>query len=77
MAMSNTERQARYRDKIKHGEIKRIEAKLPLEDARKLDHLIAHWKCSKTETIRRLILETWDREGNPVYDRTGKLLSDN
>lgn len=75
MALSNKERQARYREKVTYGELVRLDMKLPLEVARKLHYLATHWQCSKVEAMSRLLMDTWEREGNPVYDKNGTLLS--
>ncbi len=65
-AMTNVERQARYRRKVQIGELKRIEITLPLEDAMKLEYLTKHWECTKTSAFRRVLLEAWNRADQPV-----------
>ncbi len=64
--LSNIERQARYRRKIQIGERKRIEITLPLEDAQKLDFLAKHWECTRTEAFKRILIDAWTREDQPV-----------
>ena len=66
MVLSNEERQRRYRQKRRRGETRRIDVTLRLEDAIKLDYLAAHWGCTKTAAIRRMLLEAWEREGKPI-----------
>ncbi len=66
MAKTNTERQAAYRRKRAIGKLKRIEVTLPLEDAIKLDFLRDHWKCNKTEVIRRVLNAAWQEAGEPT-----------
>ena len=66
MALSNVERQARYRLKARNTEMMRIEARLHIEKASKLDRLAEHWNCTKTQALERAIWETWEREGSPV-----------
>jgi hypothetical protein len=58
--------QARYWRKIRSGENKRIQVVLPGEVAIKLDYLAAALQCNKTELLGRLILEEWDRQGQPI-----------
>lgn len=79
MALSNAERQARYRQKVKTGELSRIDAKIPHETAAKLNYLAGHWQCSKAEALGRLLMEAWEREGRPIpgYDGKGEPLPDN
>ncbi|MEN8131252.1 MAG: hypothetical protein ABFS45_13875 [Pseudomonadota bacterium] len=48
------------------GELKRIEVTLPLEDALKLTYLAKHWECTRTEAFRRVLVDAWDREDQPV-----------
>lgn len=66
MVLSNDERQRRYRAKRRRGETRRIDVTLPLEDAIKLDYLAAHWGCTKTAAIRRMLLDAWQHEGEPI-----------
>lgn len=72
MALSNAERQARYRHKVKTGELSRIDAKIPAEIAIKLNYLAWHWHCTKAEALGRLLLEAWEREGRPVPGGEGE-----
>ncbi len=66
MALSNSERQARYRNKIRRGETKRLQIALPLEVGIKVDYLCDSLQCNKTELIGRLIMEEWERQGRPI-----------
>ena len=74
MPLSNSERQRRWREKRKSGERKRIDVTLELDDAIKLKYLTHHWNCSRTEAVRRMILEAWKAEGEPIYGLDGKEL---
>ncbi|MCP4410150.1 MAG: hypothetical protein GY807_20890 [Gammaproteobacteria bacterium] len=65
--LSNVERQARrYRRKVQIGELKRIEVTLPLEDTLKLGFLAKHWRCTRTKAFRRVLIDAWEREDQPV-----------
>lgn len=66
--LSNAQRQASYCRKVQIGELKRIEVTLPLEDAQKPGFLAKHWECTRTEAFRRVLLEAWEREDQPVGD---------
>jgi hypothetical protein len=68
MALSTTERQRFYREKIKRGEIKRFQFALPLETGIKADYLCDALLFKKTELFSRLILKEWKRQGEPVPD---------
>ncbi len=70
MALSNAERQARFRDKVRAGELARIDAKIPYETAAKLRYLADHWQCTKADALARCLLESWERAGCPItgYD---------
>jgi len=74
MAISNAERQKRYRAKAKATSQQRLEVVLPFEVAIKLKYLAAHWQCTKAEALSRLLMDTWAREGRPVpgYDAEGE-----
>ena len=78
MPLSNAERQRRHRAKVK-GKTARLDLVLPYEIAVKLHYLARHWQCSKTEALSRMLMDTWDREGNPVpgYDAEGNQLPGN
>ncbi len=69
MAHSNAERQRRHRAKVR-ATSSRVDLKLPFQIAIKLDYLAQHWQCTKTEALGRMLLDTWEREGNPIpgYD---------
>lgn len=66
MALTNVERQAQYRAKIRRGELRRLQVVLPLETAIKIDYLTQTLGCNATELLGRLILEEWERQGKPV-----------
>ena len=65
MALSNAERQRAYRKRTK-GLLTRIDCRLRHETAIKLDYLAKHWSVNRTEALRRMLLDTWEREGCPV-----------
>lgn len=69
MVLSNDERQRRYRAKRRRGETRRIDVTLPLEHAIKLDYLADHWQCTKTAAVKRMLLDAWQREGEPILAR--------
>lgn len=60
------ERQAAYRDKIRRGELKRIQMVLSLDVGIKIDYLTESLGCNKVDLFTRLILEEWDRQGQPI-----------
>ena len=66
MALSTSDRQRAYREKISRGEIKRFQFALPLETGIKVDYLCAALQCNKTELFSLLILEEWERQDQPV-----------
>ena len=74
MAMTNAERQKRYRLKAKAADQQRLEVILPFEAAIKLSYLAEHWGCTKAEAFGRLLLEAWEQEGRPIpgYDAEGE-----
>ena len=76
MAKSDAERQRAYRHRRQVGITKRIDVTLPLEEAGKLDWLKHHWKCSKTEVIRRILDKAWQEAECPVYTADGHLMSE-
>jgi hypothetical protein len=49
MALTNTQRQAKYWQQIKSGERKRFQFTLPLDVGIKADYLCAALQCNKTE----------------------------
>jgi len=63
---TNAERQAKYRARQRHGELRAVRVILSHEDEMKLRYLVQHTGGTRTELIRRLILEEWDRQGRPV-----------
>jgi len=67
--LTNTERQARYRQKIRTGKTKRLQVVLPLQVGMKVDYLCDSLHCNKTESIGRLIMEEWERQGRPVSSK--------
>lgn len=66
MALSNAERQKRYRSRINRGELDAVRVVLPGEIGAKLDYLMAATGEGKAELLSRIILEEWDRQGQPV-----------
>ena len=74
MAMTNAERQKKYRAKVKDRAVGRLEAVLPFEVAIKLKYLAGHWGCTQAEALSRLLMEAWEREGRPIpgYDAEGE-----
>jgi hypothetical protein len=66
MALSAADRQRLYREKIKRGELKRFQFALPLEIGIKVDYLCEALHCNKAELLSRLILEEWERQGEPL-----------
>jgi hypothetical protein len=68
MALSTADRQRLYREKIKCGELKRFQFALPLEIGIKVDYLCDALQCNRTELFSRLILEEWERQGEPLRD---------
>lgn len=66
MALTNSERQAKYREQIKIGERKRFQFSLPLEVGIKADYLCGALGCNKTELFAKLIRKEWKRQGCPV-----------
>ena len=66
MALSTTDRQRAYREKIRRGELKRFQFALPLETGIKVDYLCEALHCNKAELFSRLILEEWKRQGEPL-----------
>jgi hypothetical protein len=67
MALSTTDRQRAYREKIRRGELKRFQFALPLETGIKVDYLCDALQCNRTELFSRLILEEWKRQGEPLH----------
>ncbi len=63
---ANRERQAAYRDKIRTGELKRVQMVLPLDVGIKIDYLTEALGCNKVDLFSRLILEEWNRQGQPI-----------
>ena len=66
MALSNSERQARFRARIKTGERKRFQFSLPLETGIKADYLCKALQCNRTELFARLLMDEWQRQGEPM-----------
>ena len=66
MALTTTERQIAYRNKISRGELRRFQFQLPLETGIKVDYLCEALQCNRTELFARLITEEWKRQGEPV-----------
>ncbi len=68
MALSSAERQIAYRNKISRGELKRFQFSLPLDVGIKADYLCEALQCNKTELFARLLMEEWQRQGEPVTE---------
>ena len=66
MALSSSDRQIAYRNRISRGELKRFQFALPLETGSKVEYLCESLHCNKTELFSRLITEEWHRQGEPV-----------
>ncbi len=73
MAKSVSERVAKYRQRIKRGELKKIEATIPFDDAVLLGYLADEWQCTKAAALSRVLREAWSAAGNPItgYDKDG------
>lgn len=69
MALSNAQRQRKFREQIQTGELKRFQFTLPLETGIKADYLCETLQCNKTELFAKLILAEWERQGSPVKRR--------
>ena len=65
-SLTNTHRQARYRDRQRRGELRRVTVVLPLETEAKLRYLIAHTGETQTALLGRLVMEEWHRQGCPI-----------
>ncbi len=57
---------ASERDRIRRGELKRLEVVLPLEVGIKVDYLCRALQCTQTELFHRLLIEEWRRQGEPI-----------
>ncbi len=66
MPLTNAQRQKRYRRKVQTGRLIRVDLCLPEAVGHKLDYLAEHWGCTKTEAFSRCLMETWQREGEPI-----------
>jgi hypothetical protein len=65
-ALTNIQRQERYRDRQRRGELRRVTVVLPLEIEAKLRYLIAHTRETQTALLGRLVMEEWHRRGCPI-----------
>lgn len=54
MALSNAERQSRYRSRIRRGELEKVHVVLPGKIGAKLDYLTTALNCGKSELLGRL-----------------------
>lgn len=68
MALSNAQRQARHREKLKTGQRVRIEARVAPDTAATLDRLAALWTCSKTEALGRALFNAWRQAEGSLPD---------
>jgi hypothetical protein len=73
MALTNSERQAKYREQIQTGERKRFQFTLPLEIGIKADYLCQALGCNKTELFAKLIMDEWALQGSPIKRKPGKV----
>ncbi len=65
-AMTSAERQRRYKDRQRRGELRPVAVVLPLEIENKVRYLTATTGETKTALIGRLIVEEWHRQGCPI-----------
>ena len=72
MALSNAEKQERYRKKIRTNELRKFEIVLNAEDTFKFAAISELWTYSKTETIRKLLNQAYDDLGNPELSDEGR-----
>ena len=66
MALSNTERQRRYKAKAKKEIKRRLELRVPFEISHRLGVLAKHRGCTKTAVIEQLIQSAWETEVEPT-----------
>ncbi len=66
MALTSAERQKKYREQQKVGKLKRFQIVMPLETAKKVDYLADALQCNKTDLFARLVIEEWERQGQPL-----------
>lgn len=66
---TGSERQKRYRAKIRTGERKRVQLVLDQEIGSKLEYLIEALQCNKVELFSRLIEEEWELQGKPIPEK--------
>jgi hypothetical protein len=65
-ALTNAERQRRYKARQRRGELRPVAVVLPLEIENKVRYLIETTGETKTALIGRLIMEEWHRRGCPI-----------
>ncbi len=61
--MTNAEAQARFKERIKRGELRRIDAAIPFNDFVMLKQLAEQWQCSRVDALSRVIRQAWVAEG--------------
>ncbi len=66
MALTSAERQKKYREQQKVGKLKRFQIVMPLETAKKVDYLTDALQCNKTDLFARLVMDEWERQGQPL-----------
>ncbi len=66
MALTSAERQKKYREQQKVGQLKRFQIVMPLETAKKVDYLADALQCNKTDLFARLVMDEWERQGQPL-----------
>ncbi len=65
-ALTNAERQRRYKARQRRGELRPVAVVLPQEIEAKVRYLIETTGETKTALVARLILEEWLRQGCPI-----------
>ena len=70
MALSNAEKQRRYRSKIRTGELHKFEIVLGISEAVKFAAIAEHWDCTKTEAFRKLLDQAYLDMGEPDLTQT-------
>ncbi len=66
MPPSNADYQAKYRERVKRGELRRLDVTLPFNDFVYLKQLAERWHCSRVDALCRIIRGAWIAEGNAL-----------
>lgn len=66
MKQSNVERQQKFRRTARAANRARLELLIPHESLIKLRYLAEHWQCTKTQALTRILVDAWEREGEPI-----------